>query len=272
MKKVISIFFLLLSMLISGCVTTGEQDELFNIYFYTANSGATTIESIYGIEPGTLVDAPADPLRPGFDFAGWYTDIAFTNSWDFATNVMPEQSILLYAKWDVTEREVIYNVNGGTITTANYRTTFNPGETFVLPQASKTGYTFKGWFLYDQIISAYPNTEGTKPGDVGIASLPSSTIEDFIIYAHWWAIKVVITYRANHPGGTSVQSNPSSKTMAYGTEIDYGTNFPADYGVVAGYRFIGWNTNREGTGDWFYDSSIFTKTTPTTIYGQWQPE
>lgn len=271
MKKILSILLMMLSVLVSGCGITPE-DELFNIYFFTANTNATVIESIYGVEEGTAVEMPIVPERPGFDFSGWYLDINYTQSFDFDVDVMPNHSIVLYAKWDVTEREVIYNLNGGEMTTVDYRTTFNPGESFVFPQARKTGYTFKGWFLYDQILANYPNTEGTRPGDVGIASLPSNVIDDYVIYAHWWVIKVVVTFKSNHPGGTSAVSNPSSKTFAYGTEIDYGTNFVADYGVVAGYRFIGWNTKKDGTGDWYYDGSIFTKTTPTTIYGQWVPE
>jgi len=40
---------------------------------------------------------PASPTRDGFVFAGWYTDAALSNAYDFNRNVTA--SITLYAKW-----------------------------------------------------------------------------------------------------------------------------------------------------------------------------
>lgn len=258
-------------VLLASCGGAISSRTEYNVYFFTANTGATKIDTYFDVNVGETIERPEDPSRPGFVFAGWYTDYAKTLPWDFDTDVMPEQSLVLYAKFDVTVRNIVYNLNGGTISAQNYPTTFSPGQSFVLPQARKTGYSFRGWFLYDQVLENFPNNEGTRPGDVGLNSLPSTVIDDFVIFAHWSAIKAVVTFRANHPLGTSVVSNPGSRTVTYGSVIQFGVNFPADLGTVADYVFIGWNSRANGTGDWYANGEVFTRTLAITLFGQWQP-
>ena len=258
-------------MLLSSCNGSSSLDPEYNVYFFTVNNATNQADTYFDVEVGALLDRPEDPTRPGFDFSGWFTDYARTLEWDFDVDTMPERSLVLYARFDANVKNIVYNLNGGLMTTTNYPTEFIPGQTFVLPRARKTGYLFRGWFLYDQILANFPNNEGTKPGDVGISALPSSVFEDYVLYAHWSVIKVVITFKANHPLGNSVISNPGSKTIAYGTVIEYGVNFPADLGEVSGYFFTGWNSRADGTGDNYVEGGIFTRTLAITIHGQWQP-
>lgn len=269
-----SIYFSLFAatlVLLSSCNGASSLDPEYNVYFFTVNNAPTQTDTYFDIEVGTLLDRPEDPTRPGFIFNGWFSDYDRTIEWDFDVDTMPERSIVLYARFDATTKAIVYNLNGGVMTTVDYRTEFTPGQTFVLPRARKTGYLFRGWFLYDQILADFPNNEGTKPGDAAISALPSSAFEDFVIYAHWAVIRVVITFKANHPLGISAISNPGSRTIAYGTVIEYGVSFPADLGEVSGYTFTGWNSRADGTGDWYVDGGIFTRTLAITIHGQWQP-
>ena len=46
---------------------------------------------------GSTVTKPADPTREGYTFAGWYTDEACTEAYDFSTAVTADMT--LYAKW-----------------------------------------------------------------------------------------------------------------------------------------------------------------------------
>ena len=46
---------------------------------------------------GGKASEPADPVREGYDFAGWYADKALTQPWDFDAPV--EAYLVLYAKW-----------------------------------------------------------------------------------------------------------------------------------------------------------------------------
>ena len=58
---------------------------------------------------GSTVTKPADPTREGYTFAGWYTDEACTEAYDFSTAVTAD--VTLYAKW--TKNAVNPGGNGG---------------------------------------------------------------------------------------------------------------------------------------------------------------
>ncbi|OHE41393.1 MAG: hypothetical protein A2Y16_01540 [Tenericutes bacterium GWF2_57_13] len=62
---------------------------------FDSNGGSalTSISQDYG----TVVSAPADPIKTGYAFAGWFLDEAFTVAYVFTT--MPAESVSLYAKW-----------------------------------------------------------------------------------------------------------------------------------------------------------------------------
>lgn len=256
---------------LSSCNGSSQAAIEYNVYFFTANQNATIIDTIFDQEPGTKIAQPENPVRSGFDFVGWYTDVRLTNEWDFENDVMPEASLVLYAKWEVGIRDIIYILNGGTISTETFPTTYFPGQNVVLPQARRVGYTFKGWFGYDQDFVTYPNSEGTKPGDKPIVSIGAAQFDDVTVYAHWAVIQANVTFRSSHPGGTTVVANPGTIRVAYNTIIQYGTNFPADFGTVAGFQFLGWNSKADGTGDWYINGTLFLRTSPITLYGQWQP-
>jgi uncharacterized repeat protein (TIGR02543 family) len=65
-----------------------EYDVTFN------NDGATTVVTVDG---GTAVTEPADPVKEGFVFEGWYTEATYENLFDFDTNIQNDTT--LYAKW-----------------------------------------------------------------------------------------------------------------------------------------------------------------------------
>lgn len=46
----------------------------------------------------TVVTKPTDPTREGYIFKGWFIDEDLTNEYEFST--MPEENIILYAKWE----------------------------------------------------------------------------------------------------------------------------------------------------------------------------
>ena len=55
------------------------------------------------VEQGSAVQEPESvPVREGYVFAGWYTDSACTEPYDFTQTV--EESLTLYAKWDEAEK------------------------------------------------------------------------------------------------------------------------------------------------------------------------
>ena len=93
-------FFTLLSLItsifLSSCGTSSSQAK-YNVYFFTANQNVTNVPTLFDVEPGVLIQAPEEPQRPGFEFGGWFVDFERTISWDFETDLMPNQSFVLYA-------------------------------------------------------------------------------------------------------------------------------------------------------------------------------
>ena len=101
----------------------------------TLTGSATSDERVNG-RPGR----PADPVREGHEFKGWYKDAACTQKWNFGDLILGDMT--LYAGWEVCsytltikpengEQDITMEVNFGTPITA--------------PSLKKPGYTFAGW-------------------------------------------------------------------------------------------------------------------------------
>ena len=64
------------------------------VYFNT--NGGSMVKKIV-LDEGELLEAPEDPTKEGYEFAGWYSDIELKNYYVF--DVMPADNITLYADW-----------------------------------------------------------------------------------------------------------------------------------------------------------------------------
>lgn len=285
-KQLIFGLLALLSLVLVGCRDARTFNDKVNVVFFTSNSDPSKIESYLNIEPNSLIPEPDYvPSRVGYDFLGWFKDITATQPWDFDTDRVGTESIVLYAGWGSLIFDIFYDWNGGTIPTTPYQTTFRVGQTFVLPQPRRTGYEFKAWFLYDE--NEWPGyTPGIgqtyKPGDGGYSTLPANVAaSDLYLYAHWDAIKVSVTFRANYPV-TGVLTNPSNRTFTYDFNLVNDANVTPemtninrlpDFSAVAStldYTFVGWNSSADGSGTWYLENTPFQRTIRITLYAQWQ--
>lgn len=263
MRKLYTTLLLLAFVfLLAGCQDQKMTDVRVNVVFFTANSGATLVDSYLDLVPNSKIEAPEEPSRNGFMFTGWFKDLNWTEPWDFENDIVGDFSIVLYAGWAPMLFDIIYDLNGGTMPDTAYPTTFVPGENKVLPQPKRTGYIFIAWYRYDWVDSS-----STIPGDAGLQVLPLNVYEDLYLYAHWRTISVVVTFRANYPIEGEGPASPTSRTVAYGSIINF--TFLED---TNDYSFMGWNTRSDGTGEWFVNGDIFTRTQRATLYGIWQPK
>ena len=76
---------------------SGGDGDGVSSYTVTFNSNGGSAVASQTVISGNKVTKPADPVREGYDFAGWFTDAALTASYDFTKNVT--NSFTLYAKW-----------------------------------------------------------------------------------------------------------------------------------------------------------------------------
>ncbi len=146
--------------------------------------------------------------------------------------------------------KITYNPNGGSAD-ATSQTVYNLDK-YLLPNATKEGHTFEGWYT---------------SGDVKVEN--SSTIDltaDQTYTAKWTVESHTINFDSN--GGSIV----SSITQNYGTAITLPTP------TRTGYKFEGWydaEENDNGTGDkitWTTMPDLGNNNASKTLYAKWAIE
>ena len=96
----------------AGCSTTPAAETptaeptAYTVAFNLNYEGATSAIDPQSVAVGGTAAAPADPVRTGYAFTGWYTDAAMTTPFDFTTAVSAD--VTLYAGWS----EAVYYLAG----------------------------------------------------------------------------------------------------------------------------------------------------------------
>ncbi len=159
------------------------------------------------VEPQTVVSGrkavrPADPVRSGYTFAGWYLD---GEVYDFDTPVTTD--LTLTAHWTANQYTITFDTAGGSEIAP---ITQDYGTPITAPaDPTREGYTFAGW---DKAIPA------TMPA------------ENMTVTAQWTVNQYTITF--DTAGGSAI----APITQDYGTAI----TAPADP-TREGYTFAGWD-------------------------------
>ncbi len=125
-----------------------------------------------------------------------------------------------------TQSSITYELNGGTNASTNPDTYYEGKEAVVLADATKTGYTFDGWY-----------SDSDASFTTKITSLPITQTGVVSLYAKFTPNTYGITYELD---GGSVTGNPSSYTYGVGVE-----SF-ADASKT-GYTFDGWYSDTSFT-------------------------
>ncbi|EAE5923245.1 internalin [Listeria monocytogenes] len=114
-----------------------QAPVLYNVIFDV--DGEETSETI---EVDSLLKAPADPTKDGYTFTGWYDSPTGGKKWDFKTDKMPANDIILYAQFSINQYTVTLVEDGRIISQrVDYEQSI---QTPVEP--TKEGYTFIGWY------------------------------------------------------------------------------------------------------------------------------
>ena len=140
---------------------------------------------------------------------------------------------------------VTFNANGGSVGT-NTKTVYYDEAYGDLPTATRTGYTFAGWYT-----SSTGGTNITKTSTVTNSNAHT-------LYAHWTANQYTVTLNAN---GGSVST--STITVTY--DSTYGT-LPNP--SRSNYDFSGWYTATSG-GTQVMPSTVVKITANQTLYAHW---
>lgn len=195
------------------------------------------------------------PFRTGYYFAGWYTEKTGGVKIDSETIVSVDNFDLsasehnLYARWIPCRYKVIFNGNGGSISSKFKYVTF--GEKYgALPQPKRTGYTFIGW---------YKEPEGTTKVS---EDTEVTRTDDHTLYAKWSAKRVTVR---------CVNGTELVKTLNLTYGGTYGGafgNLPVPDAAPAGMEFAGWYTSETG-GTKVEAETVVETEVNHTIYARW---
>ena len=175
--------------LTDGCTVTFDTD------------GGSAVES-QTVASGRKAVRPADPVRTGYTFAGWYLD---GEVYDFDTPVTTD--LTLTAHWTANQYTITFDTAGGSEIAP---ITQDYGTPITAPaDPTRNGYTFVGW------SPALP------------AAMPA---ENMTVTAQWTVNQYTITF--DTAGGSAI----APITQDYGTAI----TAPAAP-IRTGYTFAGWS-------------------------------
>ena len=182
---------------------------------------------------------PANPVRTGFTFAGWYTETG--SKWDFMDSVL--EDMFLYAGWES-------NYPGTYSVTFVYHDETNDPQTEFVPKNTpvskpddplRTDYVFTGWYTESDVLWNFDNP----------------VVKETFLYAGWKerepnAYAVIFVYNDG-------LTDPQIVFVPENTAVTK----PADP-VKAGYAFTGWNS--EFDISWDFDIPV---TSDIFLYAKW---
>jgi uncharacterized repeat protein (TIGR02543 family) len=265
-----SIFLCLAAIFFTGCPmepdeadkepTPGPGQDVLVIQFLSP--GAETAADPMRIllpKSGGEVEKPAEPIRTGYSFIGWFTNP--DEGEQVTDDLFPltvKKNTNLYARWESMRYIISFDAGNGAIDVPTDVELLYPntklGVTFP-GSPSKEDHDFKGWFT--STAYATPFT-----GDTDIVNLADAGGR-VTAYAKW-AKHLVATFNANN--GSWIDGD-TVKTVN-GVQDSTLTGLPSDPNR-GGYVFMGWNRSQNGDGADFTIQTVLTETENFTIYAKW---
>ena len=150
---------------------------------------------------------------------------------------------------------ITYHLDGGINSEENLDIFYITDATFALKNASKEGYTFAGWYSDETLKKK-------------VTQIKAGTKDDTELYAKWTPNSYTVKFNSN--GGTGSTKNLALKYDVEGVLTN--NNFKRK-----GYTFIGWNTEKDGSGNAYVNMEDVMNLTSVnkatvTMYAQWQIE
>lgn len=212
---------------------------------------SSEIEIYYGKVGDTCIQ-PGDPVRSGYTFGGWCSDVECTQLAEELTN-FPEVNTTLYAKWIPNQVTVQLSAPGSTVELQTYTGSFGDAITYIAPV--KVGHIFSGWKLRGtQATMMHPHFPET----------------DAVYDAQFIEGSVLVTFDIN--GGEFIDAGSGIDSGLRAGEAG-ATNYVPGTDSVAreGYTFLGWFTQPvEGTLVGNPDGTFAIPNLPTTYYAHWE--
>lgn len=194
-----------------------------------------------------------------YELSGTYSAVE-AGSYKVAISGIGMYTGVVYADYQIAKAEkqpettITYNANGGKNAPAAQKKTSGKTLTLSKTKPTRTGYTFQGW-----ATNKTATTATYKAGD------SFKTDKNITLYAVWKANTYKIAFNKN--GGSGSLSKVS---CTYGKSA----TLPANKFTRSGYKFLGWNTKKNGSGTSYANKVGVKNLTSTngktvTLYAQW---
>lgn len=208
------------------------------------------------VDSGNTVLSPTSftPEKSGWTFAGWREDNTASGS-VLSSKVMEDSPMTLYAVFKQTVTVTYYNNSTAASSTSGYRY-YNNGNivnpSFTLTQASRSGWTARGW------------STGSA-GNSGITYNNGATFtrdSNVTLYGMWYQ-QISLSYNGNGAGSGSVATQTGNVYLSPGfSQVNPTFTLASNGFTKSGFSFNGWNLGAAGATVTLSSSSI--------AYAQWK--
>lgn len=244
-------------------IRDGYNDQLFSLIAvpsysitYTLNGGTDPGNpTSYNIASGAITLTA--PTRTGYTFAGWTGSNGSTAQTSVTITAGSTGAKSYTAQWTANTYTLTYEGMGGTPSKPSQTGKYNSAWG-TLATATRTGYTFGGWYSKFTLVGDFFTYRG---------AITSSTIctGNAPAFAKWTANKYYLAFNAN--GGSGTMAN---QTFRYG----FAQTISANTFMRSNCIFTGWNTKADGTGTAYSDKQSVSNLSATngatiTLYAQW---
>ena len=144
---------------------TPVSTEDFTLYarwvanYYTVAfvaNGGTPVPASQKVTHSALLASPPVMKKSGQSFMGWYTDdVTFANEWDFSSDRVDRDGIVLYARWGQPFYLVKFNLKlppGTSGPSVPQDQELSRGRKISEPvPANPSGWSFSGWYYFDNL-------------------------------------------------------------------------------------------------------------------------
>ena len=187
------------------------------------------------------------PEKSGDTFEGWYLTP------DYSGEAVERISctgtnLSLYAKWSNAVYSIRYELGGGILYESNPASVTAETEC-LLHEPVREGYLFLGWYDGAQGGTKYDRVGGDNAANV-------------TLYALWQKSDALFSVLYDYMGGEAMGENPVSVGVGEVYEL-----LPAS---KAGYTFLGWNTQKDGSGE--YVSRLYNVDETLYLYAIFEPK
>lgn len=208
---------------------------------YELNGGVNSEENPAGYNTlKTPLELQA-PTKAGYKFLGWYADAEFTQE----AGVIAEGStgnVKVYAKWEIVNYNVVYDLDGGVNAEAN-PATYTVEDEVVLAEPTKENHLFLGWV----------DAEGNA-----VTKIEKGNVGDLALKATWKLLVYDINYELN--GGSFATPYPyqSMEEAIADYLADYNTHNNKSYDAAT-YAALGSWSEISPASTFFYKEQYKAK-------------